>query len=245
MKTNNQVKHPLSDNVHNIPEENDVKSLPAKKNSSASDLDPFEHKKQAALAKAEAKLEKAQRLYQSAQQSVEQNISEFLRVTAIPGVLHESKTANTAYEKRIRTLQETKKELEKKIANYQADIIRIQSGDIPHHYSSSKDILNTIRNKVSAGNSKHNSSNDVSTVTTHEQSQSESDSQLIVPSTTNNNQNFLSHSQNSNTLEIVRSSPSNSISNEIGNSQLDIDFNRKLNEELQSKSFDFSRRAKT
>jgi hypothetical protein len=221
MKMTTQVKYPLLDHVHNPTEENDVSISPSltllpKKNSSTSDFNPFEHKKQAALAKAEAKLEKAQRLYQSAQQSVEQNISEFLRVTTIPGILHESKTTNAAYEKRIRTLQETKKELEKKIANYQADIIRIQSGDIPHHCSSSKDILSTIKNKVSGGNSKQNSANDISTSISYEQTIGESDNQYNLPSTSNN-QNLLSLSQNSNTLEIVRSSPSNSISNEIGN----------------------------
>jgi hypothetical protein len=47
----------------------------------------------------------------------------------------------------------------------------------------------------------------------------------------NNNhhhQNLLSLSQNSNTLDVMRSSPSNSISNEIGNSQFYIDSNCKL-----------------
>lgn len=218
-----QVKQKLLDNdINNSPS---LTLLP-KKNSSTSDLDPFEHKTQVALAKAEAKLEKAQRLYQTAQQSVEQNISEFLRVTTIPGILHESKTTNAAYEKRIRTLQETKKELEKKIATYQADILRIQSGDIPHHYSSSKDILN----KGSGGNSKQNSTHDISTPFFHEQSIVESDNQLNLPSTgTMNNQNLLSLSQNSNTLDVVRSSPSNSISNEIGNSQFYIGSNCKSN----------------
>ncbi len=211
-------------------EDNDVNSstLLNKKNLSSSDLDPFERKKQAALAKAEAKLEKAQRLYQSAQQSVEQNISEFLRVTTIPGILHESKTTNAAYEKRIRTLQETKKELEKKISNYQSDIIRIQSGDIPPHYSSSKDILNNIKNKVSGGISKHPSTNDISSPISNEQLLLESDNQLNT-GTINNNQNLLSFNQNSNTLDVIRSSPSNSISNEIGNSQFYIDSNCKLN----------------
>ncbi len=221
-----------------------------KKNLSTSDLDPFERKKQAALAKAEAKLEKAQRLYQSAQQSVEQNISEFLRVTTIPGILHESKSTNTAYEKRIRTLQETKKELEKKIANYQSDIIHIQSGDIPHHYSSSKDILNNIKNKVSSGNSKHPSTNDISTTISHEQSILESDNQSNLPLISNNhntgmmnnNQNLLSCTQNSNTLDVIRSSPSNSISNDIGNSHFYIDSNckSKFNENL-IKHLHFSR----
>ena len=216
-----RMTHPnkanLSDHALHVPEESKMNnssssnsSLP-KKTSSASDLDPFERKKQIALTKAETKLEKAQRLYQSAQESVEQNISEFLRVTTIPGILHESKSTNGAYEKRIRTLQETKKELEKKIATYQADILRIQSGEIPQHYSSSKDILNNIKNKVVGGNSKQNSTNDVSTTAAvpHE-------IPTIEPDLPTTNQNFLSLSQNSNTLDVTRSSPSNSISNEFG-----------------------------
>lgn len=218
------TKQHLSDHTLHLPEETNVNNssssvlLLQKKTSSSSDLDPFERKKQAALAKAEAKLEKAQRLYQSAQQSLEQNISEFLRVTTIPGILHESKTTNIAYEKRIRTLQETKKELEKKITTYQADILRIQSGDIPQHYSSSKDILNNIKNKVTGGNSKPNSSNDVSATTSHESSVVESD--LPATSMNTTNQNLLSINQNnSNTLEMTRSSPSNSISNDAGKRQ--------------------------
>lgn len=193
--------------------------------------DPVERKKQAALIKAENKLEKAQRLHQTAQQSIEQNISEFLRVTTIPGLPNESKTTNAAYEKRIRTLQETKKELEKKIANYQADIQRIQSGDIPRHYSSSKDILNNIKNKVSGSNSKQNSATDISTLSnTNEQSLIDHENQLNLPTiSTVNQQNFLSNSQNSNTLDVMRTSPSNSISNEIGNSQFYIDANCTFN----------------
>ena len=215
------TKQHLSDHALHPPEEMNMNNssssvlLLPKKTSSASDHDPFERKKQVALVKAEAKLEKAQRLYQSAQQSVEQNISEFLRVTTIPGFLHESKTTNAAYEKRIRTLQETKKELEKKIATYQADILRIQSGEIPQHYSSSKDILNNIKNKVTGGNSKQNSTNDISTTTPYESS-SVVETDLPTTSMNTNNQNLLSISQNSNTLEMTRSSPSNSISNEIG-----------------------------
>jgi hypothetical protein len=199
---------------------------------STSDVDSFERKKQAALAKVEAKLEKAQRLYQSAQQSVEQNISEFLRVTTIPGIneSNSSKTTNTAYEKRIRTLQETKKELERKIADYQLAINRILSGDIPHQYTSSKDILNNIKHKVTSGIIKPRSSEDVSVSLSHEQQQEPDNhhNQLTLPSTTNHTQNLLSLSQNSNTLEsIIRKSPSNSISNEIGHSQFYIDSNCK------------------
>lgn len=207
-------------NQLNTKEETDVPKT------SSIELDPSERKKQVALVKAEGKLEKAQRLYQSAQQGIEQNISEFLRVTTIPGLPNESKTTNAAYEKRIRTLQETKKELEKKIANYQADIQRIQSGDIPRHYSSSKDILNNIKNKVSGTNSKQNSATDISTLSTNEQSMIDHDNQINLPTiSTINPQNFLSTSQNSNTLDVMRTSPSNSISNEIGNSQFYIDAN--------------------
>lgn len=196
------------------------------KEETAAEPDPLERKKQTALVKVEGKLEKAQRLHQSAQQSIEQNISKLLRITSIPGLPNESKTTNTAYEKRIHTLQETKKELEKKIANYQADIQRIQSGDIPRHYSSSKDILNNIKNKVSNSNSKQNSATDISTLSTNEQSLIEQENQHNLPTiSTINQQNFLSTSQNSNTLDVMRTSPSNSISNEIGNSQFYIDAN--------------------
>ena len=134
--------------------------MSGKKTLSTSDLDPFERKKQAALAKVEAKLEKAQRLYQRAQQSVEQEISDFLRATTIPNMNNEiisSRTANATFDKRIRTLQDTKKELEKKIANYHSDISRIQGGEIPYNYTSSKDILNNIKStavKVASGSLK-------------------------------------------------------------------------------------------
>ncbi len=215
---------------------------PRKQTLSTPDFDPFERRKQASLAKAEAKLDRAQRLLQSAEQTEDQNISEYLSAKTIPGILHASKTTHTAYEKRIRTLQDTKKELERKIANYQSDIARIQAGDIPSHYKPSKDILNNIENKVSNFISKHHSTHDVPTSITNEQSMSshnlESDNhpgQSSLPSTSinhntgtgNNNQNLLSLSQNSNTLEVIRSSPSGSISNEIGNSQFYIDSNCK------------------
>lgn len=213
-----------------------------------SDLDPLERKKQTALVKAEDKLDKAQRLHDLAQQSIEQSISEFLRATTMPNVINEStssKTVIATFEKRIRTLQETKKKLEKKIAKYQSDITRIQTGDIPHHYRSSKDIINNIKNKVSNGNSKNRTSNVTSTPFVHEQtiisSQQDTDnhnnqSNLGTISTNqnnetmnnNNNPNFLSYSQNSNTFETIRSSPSSSISNEIGNSQFYIDSNCKF-----------------
>ena len=137
-----------------------------KKNLSTSDLDPSERKKQAALAKVEGKLDKAQRLHQKAQQSVEQEISDFLRVTTIPNTTNEcgsSRTTNASFDKRIKTLQDTKKELEKKIAGYQTDISRIQAGDIPHHYvSPSKDLLSNIKStaaKVAGGSLKHRSAN--------------------------------------------------------------------------------------
>ncbi|CAF3719687.1 unnamed protein product [Rotaria sp. Silwood1] len=138
-------------------------ALSRKKNLSTSDLDPFERKKQAALAKVEAKLDKAQRLYQKAQQNVEQEISDFLRVTTIPNTNNEissSRTTNATFDKRIRTLQDTKKELEKKIANYHTDISRIQAGEIPHNYASSKDIFSNIKStaaKVAGGSLKHRS----------------------------------------------------------------------------------------
>ncbi|CAF2825598.1 unnamed protein product [Rotaria sp. Silwood2] len=170
-----------NDGDHNI---SSSSALSRKKNLSTSDLDPFERKKQAALAKVEAKLEKAQRLYQKAQQSVEQEISDFLRVTTIPNIpntnneISTSRTTNATFDKRIRTLQDTKKELEKKIANYHTDISRINAGEIPHNYTSSKDILSNIKNtaaKVAGGSLKYRSTTNpdqtitVSTPNTSEQ----------------------------------------------------------------------------
>ncbi|CAF0873991.1 unnamed protein product [Adineta steineri] len=231
-----QQKLGLSDSLNIASGDNDVNSsnLTRKKNLSTSDLDPFERRKQIALTKAEGKLEKAQQLYRIAQQSVEQNLSELLRVTTIPRIPHESETPNTAYEKRIRTIQETKEALETKIANYRADIARIQAGDIPARYTSSKDTQNNISNE----NSQHNSINNISTLPTNEQSiishnldadnHHHHHAQTNLSSTIihhNNNQNLLSLNQNSNTLEPIRSSPSSSISNEIGNSQFYIDSN--------------------
>ena len=134
-----------------------------KKNLSTSDLDPSERKKQAALAKVEAKLEKAQRLHQKAHQSVEQEISDFLRVTTIPtGNLETNsvRTTNATFDKRIRTLQDTKKELERKIATYQSDLSRIQAGEIPHNYTSSKDVFTNLKStavKVASGSLKYRS----------------------------------------------------------------------------------------
>lgn len=104
-------------------------------------------------------------MHQKAQQSVEQEISDFLRITTIPGTNNEtntSRTTNASFDKRIKTLQDTKKELEKKITSYHSDISRIQAGDIPHNYSSSKDILSNIKStavKVASGSLKHRSSN--------------------------------------------------------------------------------------
>lgn len=207
-----------------------------KKNVSTTDLDPLERKKQAALNKVQAKLEKAQRLYQAAQLSVEQNISEFLRVTTLPGLLNDSnssKTTNAAFDKRIRTLQDTKKELEKKIANYQSDLVRIQSGDIPNQYASSKDILNNIKSKVSSSNNKNRSSNDISGSSTQEITtnvtinQQENDQTLSSSSGITRSSNSQQNSSNNHNVEPARSSPSNSISNEIGNSQFYINLTRK------------------
>jgi hypothetical protein len=193
-------------------------SMIPKKTFSTSDLEPFERRKQAALSKVQAKLDKAQRLYQSAHSSVEQNISEFLRITTLPGLLNQSKISNAAFDKRIRTLQETKKELERKIAHYQSDLLRIHAGDIPHQYSSSKDILHNIKSKVSNSNNtmKLRSSNDISSTSINEAltpcEHPESD---LTPSA-KNSVNLSLHSTTGPTLEVVRSSPSNSISNEIG-----------------------------
>ncbi|CAF0838649.1 unnamed protein product [Rotaria sordida] len=178
----------ISDNLNTSGKDGDyninsssASALLRKKNLSTSDLDPHERKKQAALAKVEAKLEKAQRLYLKAQQSVEQEISDFLRVTTIPNTNNEitsSRTTNATFDKRIRTLQDTKKELEKKIANYHTDISRIQAGDIPHNYTLSKDLFTNIKStaaKVTGGSLKHRSTTTtdqpitVSTPNTNEQ----------------------------------------------------------------------------
>ncbi|CAF3233105.1 unnamed protein product [Rotaria socialis] len=242
----------LSDSLNNLDDDNLLNNSPPSSSSlkhnslSSSDLDPYERKKQAVLAKAEGKLDKAQHLYQLAQQSVERSISEFLRATTMPGIINESNSSKTivaTFEKRIRTLQETKKKLEKKITKYQSDIARIQSGDIPHHYRSSKDIINNIKNKVANGNYKNRSSNIMSTPILHEQTITSNhqepdncNAQSSALSTSmnhnieamNNNSNFLSYSQNSNTFETMRSSPSSSTSNEIGNSQFYIDSNSEV-----------------
>ncbi|CAF1532058.1 unnamed protein product [Adineta ricciae] len=158
----------LSDNLHTTGASGDhdantfsSSSLIRKKNLSTSDLDPTERKKQAALAKVEAKLEKAQRLHEQARQSVEQEVADFLRATTMPNTNVEgtaARTVNASFDKRIRTLQDTKKELEKKISNYQSDISRIQAGDIPHNYTSSKDIFSNIKStaaKVAGGSLKY------------------------------------------------------------------------------------------
>jgi hypothetical protein len=217
-----------------------------------------ERKKQSALAKVEAKLEKAQRLHKKAQQSVEQEISNFLRATTIPNTNNEgnnSRPTNASFDKRIQSLQDTKREIEKKIAIYQSDILRIQAGEIPHNYTSSKDIFSNIRStavKVASGSLKHRSTNhndqtiSISPPTTPDQVSSlhypESDSYyhtpnpfatVISPITTsnsgggNNNQNLLTQTQIGSTLEPIHSSLSSSVSNEIGNSQFYIDSTRK------------------
>lgn len=215
--------------------------IPPRKNLSASDLDPFERKKQIALSKVQTKLDKAQRLYQTAHMSVEQNISEFLRNTTLPGSINHSTTSkvnNAAFDKRIRTLQDTKKELERKIAHYQADLQRIQSGDIPSQYSTSKDILNNIKNKVASGTTKTRLSTDQTTsneFNSNGLAQGDSD-HLTVPTlsrqigtttTTNHHSNGISQGSSipSQSTDPSRSSPSNSICNEVGNSQFYIDAN--------------------
>ena len=227
---------------------NSDQEIPPRKNLSASDLDPFERKKQLALAKVQAKLDKAQRLYQSAHLSVEQNISEFLRNTTLPGHTHQpntSKVNNAAFDKRIRTLQETKKELERKIAHYQADLQRIQLGDIPTQYSTSKDILNNIKNKVASGTTKSRPSNDVSTTMMtefHSNGNAQGDpDHLTVPtltrqstmtSNTNNSNVSQGSSVTSQSNEPSRSSPSNPLCNATGNSQFYIDANCSLFSEV-------------
>ncbi|CAF2852379.1 unnamed protein product [Rotaria sp. Silwood2] len=241
----------LSDSLNNINEDNDINSSnnspPSnsllKNNLSTSDLDPYERKKQTTLSKAEAKLDKAQHLHRLAQHSIEQSISEFLRATTMPSLINESNSSKTTiatFEKRIRTLQEAKKQLEKKIAKYQSDITRIQAGDIPQHYRSSKDIFHNIKNKVSNGTYKNRSANIVSTPVANEQVISSNyqefdnhHNQLNLPSTLtnhnieimNNNQGFLSFSHNSSAFETKRSSPSSSLSNEIGTSQFNVNSN--------------------
>lgn len=204
-----------------------------------------------ALTKVEGKLEKAQRLHQKAKQSVEQEISDFLRVTALPNTNQESnspRTTNAAFDKRIRTLEDTRKELERKITTYQSDIARIQAGDIPSTYTSSKDIFSNLKStaaKVASGSLKHRATpaNDsapaASTGTSHEHfagvHHPEPDHHLYPNSNltvttsvtasgaTNNNQNHLLQTQHSNTLDLAHSSLSSSVSNEIGNSQFYID----------------------
>jgi hypothetical protein len=134
---------------------------------------------------------------------------------------------------------------------------RIQAGEIPHSYTSSKDIFSNIKStaaKVASGSLKHRPSitNEPAisfqTPNTTEQTTfyyPESDSHyhhtnlsttLVTPTTTttstggaiNNNQNLSSQNQHSNTIELAQSSLSSSASNEIGNSQFYIDSTRKL-----------------
>lgn len=237
-----------------------------KKNLSTSDLDPSERKKQAALAKVEAKLEKAQRLHQKAHQSVEQEISDFLRVTTIPtGNLetNSGRTANATFNKRIRTLQDTKKELERKIGTYQSDLSRIQAGEIPHNYAQSKDLFTNLKStavKVASGSLKYRSpnSNDTSGTTNaagniNEPSISVQHSELdhhhaqptlplataavTMPSASgavNNNQNLLTQNQHGHTFDAAYSSQSSSLSNDIGNSQFYIGASRKLTVNAES-----------
>ena len=218
-----------------------------KKNHSTSDLDPFERRKQAALLKAEAKLEKAKRLHQIAQQNVDRMVDELLRQTTIPGGSHDSKTSKDSFDKHVSKLEDTKKQLAKKISDYQGDIARIRAGDIPKRYVSN-DILSSLKSKVSNDHIEHHSTNETSTPIVNEHSSStqhlDTDNQTLLPlssishntptanNLTNHNQNLLSLSQNSNTLEPFRSSPSSSISNEIGNSQFYIDFNRKSSAQI-------------
>jgi len=227
--------HGEHDSSHSPPS-----SLLRKKNLSTSDLDPIERKKQAALVKVEAKLEKARTLHQKAHQSVEQEISDFLRITTLPNANQEAsvlKSTNAAFEKRIRTLQDTKKELEKKITGYQADITRINAGDIPTNYTSSKDLFSNLKStaaKVAGGSLKYRSvgggstelaithpnettTNHLSTETDHH---FPSNTMNSSGATNNNNQTLHVHS---NQVEVTHPSPTSSLSNEIGNSQFYID----------------------
>ncbi|CAF0767362.1 unnamed protein product [Adineta ricciae] len=237
-----QQKLGLSDSLNNASSDTDAPSsnFSYKKNHSTSDLDPFERRKQAALLKAEAKLEKAKRLHQIAQQNVDRMVDELLRQTTIPGGSHDSKTSKDSFDKCVSKLEDTKKQLAKKISDYQSDIARIRAGDIPKRYVP-HDILSSLKSKVSNDNIEHHSTNETSTPIANEHSNStqhlDTDNQTLLPlssishntltanNLTNQNQNLLSLSQNSNTLEPFRSSPSSSISNEIGNSQFYIDFN--------------------
>lgn len=152
------------------------------------------------------------------------------------------KSTNAAFEKRIRTLQDTKKELEKKITGYQADITRINAGDIPTNYTSSKDLFSNLKStaaKVAGGSLKYRSTgggstelaithpnetttNHLSTETDHYFS---SNTMNSSGATNNNNQTLHVHS---NQLEVTHPSPTNSISNEISNSQFYIDSTRKF-----------------
>lgn len=119
--------------------------------------------------------------------------------------------------------------MEKKIASYQSDIARIQAGDIPHNYASSKDILNNIKStaaKVASGSLKHRSSNE------KEQSVNSTQKSSNEQISSNENDNQQQQQQHSN-LNIMNpntegnhSSLSSSASNEVGNSQFYIDSNR-------------------
>ena len=132
---------------------------------------------------------------------------------------------------------------------------RIQAGEIPYNYSSSKDILSNIKStavKVAGGSLKYRSSNNTdqtmttSTPNTSEYGgsshyQGESDSHYntatltVTPPPTSggashNNQNSVLQTQFSNSYEPAHSSLSSSASNEIGNSQFYIDSSRKFSD---------------
>ena len=154
-----------------------------------------------------------------------------------------SRIAIANIEKRIRTLQETKQQLEKKITKYQLNVACIQNGDVQHQYKSANGMLNIITTKISNENCINNT-NLISTsmidehkVISHHQetdnhrNQSNLASPLINHNTgtANNNQDSLLDSQNNSIYEPIGSSSSNLISNEIGKSHFYIDSNCKLN----------------
>lgn len=205
-----------------------------KKNLSTSDLDPFERRKQQALVKAEMKLEKAQRLHKKAHECVEQKISEFLRSTTLPNVtpsVGTQRTMNAAFDKQIQSLQEAKKELERKITAYQSDITKIQSGEIPESYFTSKDFISNLKttaSKVTGSQRKsRNSSPNESMLNGNE---------LLLPNEADRNFHSSSVSSSSPShnfsfqqqfTENNPSSHSSSTSNDLGNSQFYINSTRK------------------
>ncbi|CAF0880186.1 unnamed protein product [Didymodactylos carnosus] len=219
-----------------------------KKNLSTSDLDPLEKKKQLALIKVEAKLDKAHRLFITAKEGLDKNIAEYLRLS-VPTSSGEILSSSTkqAFEKKIRTFQDTKKGLEKKIISYQNDIERINAGDIPHY--TSKDIVNNIVKqtiKVASGGGKHrhdvqddgdslaissssltptSSSSPTATSTVTSSSANHNNLSQTISAPTSANPNFtmtLEGMDKSINNSGEQSSTGNSMTNEIGNSQFYI-----------------------